>query len=93
MPFTPQELESLSEISKRISDNVAIVEDPPILDNSNRSVKALEAIQESMEHDRQERIQAEKSAKRWQIVNLIVGVLTLIATIVFGLLTILSSPQ
>ena len=89
MPYNLPDFKSLEEISKEIADSVEVVEDSPILNNSERSASALESIQKAIEQDRQERIQAEKSAKRWQIAGLVVGVLTLIATVVFGLLTVL----
>ena len=89
MPYNLPDFKSLEEISKEIADSVEVVEDSPILNNSERSASALESIQKAIEQDRQERIQAEKSAKRWQIAGLVVGILTLIATVVFGLLTVL----
>lgn len=89
MPYNLPDFKSLEEISKEIADSVEVAEDSPILNNSERSASALEFIQKSIEQDRQERIQAEKSAKRWQIAGLVVGILTLIATVVFGLLTVL----
>ena len=89
MPYNLPDFKSLEEISKEIADSVEVEEDSPILNNSERSASALEFIQKSIEQDRQERIQAEKSAKRWQIAGLVVGILTLIATVVFGLLTVL----
>ena len=89
MPYNLPDFKSLEEISKEIADSVEVVEDSPILNTSERSASALESIQKSIEQDRQERIQAEKSAKRWQIAGLVVGILTLIATVVFGLLTVL----
>ena len=89
MPYKLPDFKSLEEISKEIANSVEVVEDSPILNTSERSASALESIQKAIEKDRQERIQAEKSAKRWQIAGLVVGVLTLIATVVFGLLTVL----
>ena len=89
MPYNLPDFKSLEEISKEIADSVEVAEDSPILNSSERSASALEFIQKSIEQDRQERIQAEKSAKRWQIAGLVVGILTLIATVVFGLLTVL----
>lgn len=89
MPYNLPDFKSLEEISKEIADSVEVEEDSPILNNSERSASALEFIQKSIEQDRQERIRAEKSAKRWQIAGLVVGILTLIATVVFGLLTVL----
>lgn len=89
MPYNLPDFKSLEEISKKIADSVEVVEDSPVLNNSERSASALESIQKAIEQDRQERIQAEKSAKRWQIAGLVVGILTLIATVVFGLLTVL----
>ena len=89
MPYNLPDFKSLEEISKEVADSVEVVEDSPILNNSDRSASALESIQKAIEQDRQERIQAEKSAKRWQIAGLVVGILTLIATVVFGLLTVL----
>lgn len=89
MPYKLPDFKSLEEISKEIAASVEVVEDSPILNNSERSASALESIQKVIEQDRQERIQAEKSAKRWQIAGLVVGILTLIATVVFGLLTVL----
>lgn len=89
MPYNLPDFKSLEEISKEIADSVEVAEDSPILNNSERSASALESIQKAIEQDRQERIQAEKSAKRWQIAGLVVGILTLIETVVFGLLTVL----
>ena len=89
MPYKLPDFKSLEKISKEIADSVEVVEDSPVLNNSERSASALESIQKAIEQDRQERIQAEKSAKRWQIAGLVVGILTLIATVVFGLLTVL----
>ena len=89
MPYNLPDFKSIEEISKEIASRVEVVEDSPILNNSERSASALESIQKAIEQDRKERIQAEKSAKRWQIAGLVVGILTLIATVVFGLLTVL----
>ena len=76
-------------LEKMIESATVEYDGSSVIDNSERSASALEAIQKAVEQDRQERIQAEKSAKRWQIAGFVVGILTLIATVVFGLLTVL----
>jgi len=84
------DFQQFDDMIEEVIENATVQYDgPSVLDNSERSASALEAIQAAIEQDRNERIQAEKSAKRWQIAGLIVGVLTLIATVVFGLLTVL----
>lgn len=89
MQHSPFGFINFEEISQQLADNAQIIEDPPILNHSARSASALESIQKLVEQDRIERIRAEKSAKRWQIAGLVVGILTLITTVVFGLLTVL----
>ena len=74
------DFQQFDDMIEEVIENATVQYDgPSVLDNSERSASALEAIQAAIEQDRNERIQA----------GLIVGVLTLIATVVFGLLTVL----
>lgn len=81
--------EAIAKINEELANKMVIEEDNPLVDNSERSTAALESIRAAIEKDRQERIEAEKSAKCWQLIGIAVGVLTLIATVVFGVLTAL----
>lgn len=67
----------------------------PTVENSERSAVSLEEISELLKQGRAEQIQAEKKAQRWQIAGFIVGVLTLLATLIIGAISISlqMSPQ
>ena len=65
-------------------------QDTSIADDTARSAEALEALQTALKREKEDRIKAETVAKRWQIVSLIISALTLIATVAFGLLTVLN---
>ncbi len=53
------------------------------------TAELLELITEKMEQEHEERLIAERKSKRIQIIGLIVGVLTLIATVLLGLIRLL----
>ena len=75
------------EIYKQLSAQQNDKEGISIADDTARSAKALEDIQLAISQEKEDRIKSEKAAKTWQIASMIIGILTLIATIVFGLLT------
>ena len=86
-----QDLARLHQALTDIQEASAVkVDSLPIIENSEKSALALESILSALKEEHQARIAAEKSAKLWQIISLVVGALTLIATIIFGLLTVLN---
>ena len=89
--FNSDDFKQLHQSMVDIQNLATVNADPsPIFENSEKSTLALESILSALKEEHKARIAAEKSAKLWQIISLVVGALTLIATIVFGLLTVLS---
>ena len=76
----------LPQMSQDLGDGPA-----PLFRNTEASATSLDEIKKIIEQEREARIKAEKISNIRDNINMVIGILTLTATIVFGLLTVISS--